>query len=101
MNVSPGRGTCREKRESLSVDGFCSRVHFREGVNMCEELASAVEKLKEEFGEVMVRVIETATVRIGSDQIEWEYRVVVPKFGILEISNDLSDVLQKAIDRKA
>jgi len=68
---------------------------------MCEELASAVEKLKEEFGEVMVRVIETATVRIGSDQIEWEYRVVVPKFGILEISNDLSDVLQKAIDRKA
>ena len=41
---------------------------------MCKELASAVEKLREEFGEVMVRVIETATVRIGSDQIEWEYR---------------------------
>jgi hypothetical protein len=68
---------------------------------MCKELASAVEKLREEFGEVMVRVIETATVRIGSDQIEWEYRAVVPKFGILEISNDLSDVVQKAIDRKA
>ena len=68
---------------------------------MSKELASAVEKLKQEFGEVMVRVIETATVRMGSDEIEWEYRVVVPKCGILEIADDLSQVVQKAIDRKA
>lgn len=67
---------------------------------MCDELASAVQALKGEFGEVMVRVIETATIRMGSDEIEWEYRVVVPKPGILEIGNDLSRVLQKAIDRK-
>jgi hypothetical protein len=67
---------------------------------MSREMASAVGKLKEEFGEVMVRVIETATVRMGSDQIEWEYRVVVPKFGILEIADDLSLVVQRAIDRK-
>ncbi len=67
---------------------------------MCDELASAVQTLKGEFGEVMVRVIETATIRMGSDEIEWEYRVVVPKPGILEIGNDLSQVLQKAIDRK-
>jgi len=32
---------------------------------MCDELASAVQTLKEEFGEVMVRVIETATIRMG------------------------------------
>jgi len=37
---------------------------------------------------------------MGSDEIEWEYRVVVPKPGILEIGNDLSQVVQKAIDRK-
>lgn len=67
---------------------------------MSEELASAVVRLKEEFGDVMVRVIETATVRMGSDQIEWEYRAVVPKFGILEIADELSQVVQKAIDRK-
>jgi hypothetical protein len=67
---------------------------------MSKELASAVEKLQEEFGEVMVRVIETATVRMGSNQIEWEYRAVVPKFGILEIAEDLAQVVQKAIDRK-
>ena len=68
---------------------------------MCEELASAVETLKEEFDGVMVRVIETTTIRMGSDQIEWEYRVVVPKPGILEIGDDLFKVVQKAIDRKA
>ena len=67
---------------------------------MSKELASAVGKLKEEFGDVMVRVIETATVRIGSDQIEWEYRAVVPKFGVLEIADDLAHVMQKAIARK-
>jgi hypothetical protein len=67
---------------------------------MCSELVSAIEALRKEYPGVMVRVIETATVRAGSDQLEWEYRVVVPKFGILEMSQDLSDVLQKAIDRR-
>jgi hypothetical protein len=67
---------------------------------MSKELASAIEALTKEYPEVMVRVIETATVRPGSSQVEWEYRVVVPKFGILEISGDLSDVLRKALGRR-
>ncbi len=67
---------------------------------MCQDLKSAVERLKLSFEASMVRVIETATIRAGSDDIEWEYRVVVPKFGILEIGNDLAQVVQKAVDRK-
>jgi hypothetical protein len=66
---------------------------------MCSELTSALERLKEEFPGLMVRIIETATVRPGSDLIEWEYRIVVPKRGILEMAEDLSEVLQKAIGR--
>jgi len=37
---------------------------------MCDELASAVQTLKGEFGEVMVRVIETATIRTRGE-ITW------------------------------
>ena len=67
---------------------------------MSDALMSTIARLKKEYPGVMVRVIETATVRAGSDQIEWEYRIVVPKYGILEMSEDLSDVLQKVLERR-
>lgn len=68
---------------------------------MCRDLKSAVERRKWSFEASMGRVIETAAIRAGPDDIEWEYRVVVPKVGILEIGNDLAPVVQKAIDRRA